>query len=404
MNGRRAAIVAALVTAMLLVAGSAAGHGRSVSYSVWTFGDDSVRVRARISRLELTRLALDPVASARDSERAALLLSSRLRLTVGDTPCPKTGAPIASPAEKGWVVYAWSLTCSGSGDRAISSDLYLDLTPTHMHFARVVRGERSVERVLTEADPLWEVEGVIAPGTGARAGGTELGDYLGIGVEHILSGWDHLAFVLALLLLATSVREVASLVTAFTAAHSVTLGMAVLGVVHPEARVVEAMIGFSIALVAAENAWVLGGRSLSIPVIGVGALVALALLGAGGVPRLAYLGLALFTSCHFALLRDSPRPVLLRAAVAFAFGLVHGFGFAGVLAEMDLPVDRVVPALFGFNIGVELGQLGVVAVTWPLLRVLARMHSGGIERRVTEIASAAICGLGIFWFITRSFA
>jgi hypothetical protein len=205
------------------------------------------------------------------------------------------------------------------------------------------------------------------------------------------------------LLLATSVREVATLVTAFTAAHSVTLALAVLGVVHPEASVVEALIGFSIALVAAENAWILGGRSGAIPGVAVGTLVALAISGIGAVPRLAYGGLALFTICHFALLRNAERPALLRVAVAFAFGLVHGFGFAGVLAEVALPVERVVPALFGFNIGVEIGQLVVVALTWPLLRGLARVRSGEIERRFTEIASAAICGLGIFWFITRSF-
>jgi hypothetical protein len=333
----------------------------------------------------------------------AELLSSRLRLTAGDTPCVPTSAPVANPAEEGWVVFAWSLTCPGGGDRDIASDLHRVLAPTLMLFARVVRGGRSVVRVLTEADPVWKFEDVVAGGPRGQPVGTAFSDYVGLGIEHILSGWDHLAFVLALLLLATSVREVATLVTAFTAAHSVTLALAVLGVVHPEASVVEALIGFSIALVAAENAWILGGRSGAIPGVAVGTLVALAISGIGAVPRLAYGGLALFTICHFALLRNAERPALLRVAVAFAFGLVHGFGFAGVLAEVALPVERVVPALFGFNIGVEIGQLVVVALTWPLLRGLARVRSGEIERRFTEIASAAICGLGIFWFITRSF-
>jgi hypothetical protein len=86
--------------------------------------------------------------------------------------------------------------------------------------------------------------------------------------------------------------------------------------------------------------------------------------------------------------------------VAFAFGLVHGFGFAGILAEMELPASRLATALFGFNVGVELGQLAVVALLWPLLRGLARV---GWHTRVAEIGSAAICGLGLYWFVTRTF-
>jgi len=116
----------------------------------------------------------------------------------------------------------------------------------------------------------------------------------------------------------------------------------------------------------------------------------------------ALLGLALFSGCHFGLLRRAQSPSRLRAAVAFAFGLVHGFGFAGILAEMTLPTERLVPALFGFNVGVELGQLGVVALAWPALWWLARASAGSAYRSVAELASAAICGLGLYWFLLRA--
>ncbi|MEW6272720.1 MAG: HupE/UreJ family protein, partial [Thermodesulfobacteriota bacterium] len=114
--------------------------------------------------------------------------------------------------------------------------------------------------------------------------------------------------------------------------------------------------------------------------------------------------LALFARCHFALLDAAARPEGLRAVIAFAFGLVHGFAFAGILAEMELPRDRLVPALLGFNVGVELGQLAVVAAVWPLLRWVARRDAAGrAERTVAELGSAAICGVGLFWFLTRAF-
>ena len=164
----------------------------------------------------------------------------------------------------------------------------------------------------------------------------------------------------------------------------------------------EALIGFSIALVAAENAWLLGGRHRAVPVVVALAVAVLALVPGGSLSASALLGLALFSLCHFGLLQRSSRPGRLRAAVAFAFGLVHGFGFAGVLAAFELPASRLVPALFGFNLGVEIGQLAVVVLVWPLLRALGRLQEGRPSRLLAEAASAGICGLGVYWFLTRS--
>ncbi|MBW2287972.1 MAG: HupE/UreJ family protein [Deltaproteobacteria bacterium] len=400
-SGRAPCRIGLIVGALcLFVAASASAHGRSVSYSTWAFDQTGAEVRARISRLELTRLALDPTTSQQQSDEVGRLLVLTLQLRSGDRPCGAPGDPVALPAETGWVVFGWRLECPQRGDRTITSRLLLDVAPSHLHFARVV-GEHGVERVLSEAEPSWLIKD--EPISAApNVVGSSFGSYLGLGVEHILSGWDHLAFVLALLLLAATVREVAALVTGFTVAHSVTLGLAVLGVVHPDGRVVEALIGFSITLVAVENSWILSGRGRIIPWIAIGSLVVFAIAGFGVVPRGVFVGLGLFTACHFALLGAAERPARLRTAVAFAFGLIHGFGFAGVLAEMALPSDRLVPALLGFNLGVELGQLAVVAVAWPVLRLVARSFGSGVESLVVEVGSAAVCGLGLFWFVTRS--
>jgi len=259
--------------------------------------------------------------------------------------------------------------------------------------------------VLSEGARSWEIPEPGAAAAAAAVAGTPFSGYLVLGVGHILSGWDHLAFVLALLLLATSLPEVARLVTAFTIAHSITLALATLGLVRPRSAGVEALIGFSIALVAAENAWLMSGRGLLVPVAAaalIAVFVGLAALGLGNLGALALLGLGIFSLCHFALLDRAEHPERLRAAVAFGFGLVHGFGFAGVLAEMDLPRSRLVPALLGFNLGVEASQLAVVALVWPLLRFLARVKGGRPRVAVAELGSAAICGLGLYWFVTRA--
>ena len=89
--------------------------------------------------------------------------------------------------------------------------------------------------------------------------------------------------------------------------------------------------------------------------------------------------------------------------MAFAFGLVHGFGFAGVLMDLSLPTERLLPALLGFNVGVELGQLALVVALWPVLRDLSRLRSGAPHRLLVEAGSAALCSVGLYWFLVRGF-
>jgi hypothetical protein len=404
-SARRRFALALVLLGTAVSASSVDAHTRSLSYSSWTLDEAGADVRVRVPLLELSRLALDPSLDMGSDGRAARYLAGHLDLIRGGQRCAPTAPPQARPAEKGWAHFQWRVACGAGGEPRIETRILLREAPSHMHFARVVRlGQPAVERVLIEGDTQWTLRADDEPG-GTESGGTSLTGYLALGIEHILTGWDHLAFVLALLLLATRLGEVVTLVTSFTVAHSVTLALAVLGVLHPDGAAVEAVIGFSIALVAAENSWLSSGRGRVVPLVTVAGLLLLAALAFAGIGVLtppALLGLALFSGCHFGLLRRAQSPSRLRAAVAFAFGLVHGFGFAGILAEMTLPTDRLVPALFGFNVGVELGQLGVVALAWPALWWLARASAGSAYRSVAELASAAICGLGLYWFLLRA--
>ena len=386
------------VLAWALAAGGASAHTRSMSYSTWQLDDHGARVELRLKLLELTRQP--------PGHRWEVTFPAQLRLVVAGAPCVPTDAHRIRSAPEGWAIFRWRVSCEESGPRAIETTLMRGIAAAHTHFVRIdpapgAPGTGIREKVLvTDRDAPWPVDAAVAddaPDT--------LVSYVGLGTLHIATGWDHLAFVVALLLLATSLREVAGLVTGFTIGHSLTLGLAVLGVVRPDAVAVEVLIGFSIALVAAENAWLLAGRDRVIPIaIGLSLLVAagLALLGIGELAAVAWLGLALFSICHFGLLRHAERPAVLRSSIAFAFGLVHGFGFAGILMELELPASQLLVALFGFNVGVELGQLAVVCVAWPLLHLLARLHAGA-HRRVAEAGSAAVFGLGLFWAVSRNF-
>lgn len=383
------------------------GHARSVSYSSWVLSEQGASVRVRISLLELSRLGVVEAGVA-DPKRVSEYLSQNLVYSVTGEECRVAEAPQQVSAPEGWVHFDWRTRCTSSGAGSIHSRLLLAVAPSHLHFVRIRSpGMATLERVLSERDPVWSIPAGAQDQLEAEsATGSSIGDYVRLGVEHILSGWDHLAFVVALILLATRLGEVARLVTGFTLAHSVTLAMAVLGVMNPETAAVEALIGFSIALVAAENTWLISGRKISIPVFlvtGLAVMALLSFLGIGLVSWLALVGTGIFAACHFGLLARVGRPAALRVAVAFAFGLIHGFGFAGVLEEMALPTERLAAALFGFNLGVEFGQLGVVALIWPFLWSLQRIGASAFQRLFTELASAAICGLGVYWFVLRAF-
>jgi hypothetical protein len=395
----------ALAALLAVLAAPAAAHNRSTSYSTWELEGRSARVRFRVPQLELTRLPWGVVAPPALAPDLGRYLTQSLRLESDGRACPVVDGPraLASPRDRALV--EWRVACPPGGPLAIESDFLAEQAPSHLHFARVrSTGAPAVERVLSSAEPRWPLPQ--ADGVAAAPAGSTLGSYLLLGVEHIATGYDHLVFLLGLLLLARALGEVVTIVTGFTVAHSITLGLAAVGRVHPEPAAVEALIGLSIALVAAENGWLLSGRGRAVPAAVTALLVGaagLALAGAGAIPASTLLGLALFSACYFAAASRSGRPVRLRAAIAFCFGLVHGFGFAGVLAEFALPQGRLLPALLGFNLGVEAGQLAIVAVVWPALRGLARLREGAAQRWVVEAGTALVCALGVYWLVERAY-
>jgi hydrogenase/urease accessory protein HupE len=217
---------------------------------------------------------------------------------------------------------------------------------------RVQTRDGAVSTSLVRPSQAW-IEIAAARGPAAVAGA-----YLMHGVEHILFGFDHLLFVLALILIVRSGRVLLWTITAFTLAHSITLSLATLGVVEVPAPPVEAAIALSIVLLA----------------------------------------------CEIIRLRRGQTSLTARWPwlVAFAFGLLHGLGFAGALTEIGLPQGDIPLALFAFNVGVEIGQLIFVAAVLGLLACIRRIDFPlAVERHALSIATYAIGTMAAFWFIER---
>lgn len=380
-----------LALALCLWANAASAHTRSVSYSFWEIGDNGARVRATIPQLELTRLGLVP-EDPRFRDKVARLLMRNLRLSDADGPCMNEAV---TPPEmhSGDVIHRWRARCDGI-PTGLSSALFQGTDIAHTHFVTLTAAGRApLTRVLTPDAGAWHWAGDAAH----TAAPDRLGAFFSLGVRHILTGWDHLAFLLALAVTAASLKEVAWLATGFTLGHSLTLAIAVLGLARPAAPAVEGFIALSIVLVALENACRLDPGSRAFAAGAALALVALA-LAAATMPLLVILGLALFLCAYGRLLLDAREGLHLRLALTAAFGLFHGFGFAGVLDGMDLPADRLTGALLGFNAGVEAGQLLLLACAWPILLAL---RGSGLP--VTPAATAATAGIGTFRYIQRLF-
>ncbi len=178
--------------------------------------------------------------------------------------------------------------------------------------------------------------------------------FLLLGIEHILLGFDHLCFLLALLLVATTLGSVLKIVTSFTLAHSITLALAAFDKVTLSPSIVEPMIAVSIVYVGLENIWRKG------------------------------------------------KDIEGRWLLTFAFGLIHGFGFAGVLKELNIGAggSGIAVPLVSFNVGVEMGQLAVAALVWPLLQWLRKRPE--LTTKLIPVGSLLVAIAGGYWLIERT--
>ena len=235
--------------------------------------------------------------------------------------------------------------------------------------------------------------------------GENISSYFWLGFKHIAGAADHIAFLIALLMICRGIRQILWLVTGFTIGHSISLSLAVFNLVNINVNVIEAFIGFTIAFVALENT-AMGIRSI-IPVTLVSTLliivVALASKFLGtGMPMIAFAGLALFTICYFPLVRERAEIERIRPAITLIFGLIHGFGFAQAMTELHLSSGRIFSALLGFNLGVEFGQLLIVTLLLISVFYIRKIWKAANNHLTLDIISSILCGLGTFWFVNRS--
>ncbi|HEY4239728.1 MAG TPA: HupE/UreJ family protein [Kofleriaceae bacterium] len=353
------------VVALVVAAGTAHAHQTSVKYVDVTVDGPRADVRFTVAPVDVTQalgLPADAQPSVAEAAVPAVARFVAAWLAVGPEgePACAAGPAAAAPADDArFVTVAWRVTCAHDlGRIALDFGGFFALDRSHEAIVGVhAPGETADASIVRAPSP------VLVVAAGERPSYT---GWVAAGVDHIWEGRDHICFVLALLLVVMLVRvdgvwhtrapiltlrATATIITAFTVAHSVSLIAAALGYVTLPSRFVECAIAVSILYTAIE---------------------------------------------------DIIRPdVRWRFVLTFAFGLVHGLGFASVLREL-LPPDHVIAPLLCFNLGVELGQLAIVLVALPLFWLACReLGAARYRRTVLPVLAGAIAALAVMWLVER---
>jgi hypothetical protein len=377
-------------------------HTKSETYTVWHIAGPTVRATFSVPLVEADRLAKGGSAHASNDD-VGTYLGSHVGVTASQRECARSGPVRAIAATEQFRRFELAFSCPASAGIELHSSAFFELVPSHVTLAQIEleSGDR-IEQMITSDHRTLLLGGDEA----ASLRSASFVEYMKMGVMHIFTGVDHMSFLLGLVLISRRARDLAFVITGFTLGHSATLALAVTGILRPHAEYIDALVALTIALIGAENIAVATRRPEVISIGVASLLIVMAIASAAGfgsLPASLLAGAALFGSSYLMMsghLYDAAR---LRLVVTLVFGLIHGFGFASDLLEMRLPTDRLVSLLLGFNLGVEVGQLTLVFALLGIVALLVRARITLPRPIVVDVLSAALVGLGMYWFISRSF-
>ena len=347
---RPGALLLAAALAAAHVVAPAHAHTTSTGLATLTVDGRTLTYRLLLVPSELPEEPRRLFAAAAEGDRASAekvvaILRERLTIRAGEQPCrPGRAVVQGSGVGDGRLSLELALDCPGADQLRIRDD-WADVFGSHHQTLARIEGPGGIREIAFLTDAREAVVPLTASAPSGRLG------FFRLGIEHILTGYDHLLFLAALLLGGGGALALLKIVTAFTLAHSLTLALATLGLVHVSVRLIDPLIAASIVWVALEN-----------------------VIRRDGVSR--------------------------RWIVSFAFGLIHGLGFAEALQPLSLPPWSLARALLGFNLGVETGQALVIALTIPIA-LWARGASW--QARAARATSLAVALVGTVWLVERLF-
>ncbi len=333
------------------------GHEEPTSFANLKIGPDFINLTITASNLDLAhdlkniepKMLLDATVIKENQNELSNILLSRIKLLSDGKLLSGKLVTVSSIPEKRDISFDFRYPVTALPKEFQMECQLFPYDPRHRTYLNIYQGTSLFQQLTLEG----KVRSLTFKPNESQTLFSVIREFTYVGIHHIFIGPDHILFVIGLLLLGGSISQLLKILTAFTIAHSITLGLATFRLLSPPASVIEPMIALSIVVVGIHSFY--GERQRD--------------------PRMLF---------------------------AFGFGLIHGFGFASVLQDMELPTHALGWSLLAFNVGVEIGQACILVAVAPVLAILAN-NSPVLARRLTHGLALGVTTAGAFWFFQRVF-
>ena len=383
-------------------------HYFSESFSKWNVVGAKVEANFSLLTLESTRIfqvenyqKIMFEENLSETDVFKIYLSQHLKVTSEGKNCSLVDEIRELNSQEGNLNLSLKFECPSNKEIKIINNALFNLVQSHIHIARVYIDNRLyTEKALFFNDQSIDLNEEKENNSFSKS----FYKFFSLGLDHILSGYDHLLFILGLLLLITNLKRLLLVITGFTIGHSLTLSLSVINIIQVKSSLVEALIGYTIMFVGLEYLYKKNNDHrisvLFITILSVLLLIFGHLINPS-FPYFLVSGILLFSLGYFYLLINLKSENNLLSIITIIFGLIHGFGFGGFLLGSKISSENIFSGLLGFNLGVEVGQIIFVLLILLIYKLLTTLKNTKIIDVMKNLSFFLVVLFGFFFFIQR---
>ena len=404
-------IIANTVIILFFLLSPLNAHYFSESFSKWNVVDNKVEANFSLLTLESTRIfqvenyqKIMFEENLSETDVFKIYLSQHLKVTSEGKNCSLVDEIKELNSQEGSLNLSLNFECPSNKEIKIINNALFNLVQSHIHIARIyIENNLYTEKALFFNDQSIDLNEEKENNSFSNS----FYKFFSLGLDHILSGYDHLLFILGLLLLVTNLKRLLLVITGFTIGHSLTLSLSVINIIQVKSSLVEALIGYTIMFVGLEYLYK-ENNDHRVSMIFITTLSLLLLIFGNLInpnfPYFLILGILLFSLGYFYLLKNLNSENNLLSIITIIFGLIHGFGFGGFLLGSKISSENIFSGLLGFNLGVEVGQIIFVLLILLIYRLLMTLKITKIIEVMKNLSFFAVVFFGFFFFIQRLIA
>ena len=404
-------IIANTVIILFFLLSPLNAHYFSESFSKWNVVDNKVEANFSLLTLESTRIfqvenyqKIMFEENLSETDVFKIYLSQHLKVTSEGKSCSLVDDIKELNSQEGSLNLSLNFECPSNKEIKIINNALFNLVQSHIHIARIyIDNNLYTEKALFFNDQSIDLNEEKENNSFSNS----FYKFFSLGLDHILSGYDHLLFILGLLLLVTNLKRLLLVITGFTIGHSLTLSLSVINIIQVKSSLVEALIGYTIMFVGLEYLYK-ENNDHRVSMIFITTLSLLLLIFGNLInpnfPYFLILGILLFSLGYFYLLKNLNSENNLLSIITIIFGLIHGFGFGGFLLGSKISSENIFSGLLGFNLGVEVGQIIFVLLILLIYKLLMTLKITKIIEVMKNLSFFAVVFFGFFFFIQRLIA